>query len=1004
LNGLSAGALVDGLRITAGSSTVRGLVINKFGQTNGADGIELQGGGNNVIEGNFIGVDVTGGVTDPDSIPGNGDEFGNSGSGVFINGSANNTIGGIRPGSSCSGPCNIISGAGRRSSAFSDAHGVEIGGAGATGNVVTGNIIGLDINGNIDFGNRGDGVHIAGVSNNTIGGTAGGAGNVISSNDNYGVTIGGGPEAGANCSGNTDNDGDGLVNDGCPQAGGTSEAGAQCSNTTNDDSPDDALVNDGCPAVQVATGNHLEGNYVGTTSDGLNIPPPPASKSLYGILIDGAPGNFIGGTASGAGNLVSANLVGIQVQGSGATGTQLQGNHVGTNAPGDGDRGNLSSGIVIANGSSNNTIGGTVAGARNVVSGNDLQGIEINSGTATGNLVQGNYIGTDVTGAEELPNGQVGGGGTGRGIRVNGSPANTIGGSAAARNIISGNIRYGIEVTGGGANGNVIQSNYIGTDPLGTSPVGNRESGIVVNGAPNTTIGGTAAAARNVVSGNGQASVMYVAPGIIVLNSAATGTQIRGNLVGTDVTGTAALSNLGIGIVVIGAPSNTIGGTAPGDRNVISGNGIHGVEIDSAGGTGNQVLGNNIGLDINGTAPIGNGGNGIYISDASGNTIGSTAAGGANLISANGSMGVEILGIASSNNVVEGNFIGTDVTGGVDFGNSQHGVFINGATNNTIGGASASARNLISGNGTGVFIQNGNSTGNIVQGNFIGTTADGTGQLGNTFDGVRIGGNASNNTVGGAGSVGNTIHHNGANGVLIDSGSGNTVGGNSISSNTSLGINLGLDAVTANDTGDGDTGANGLQNYPDLTSANSNLSGTTVGGTLNTSAGGSFNLRFFSDVSCDGSGNGEGRTFLGSASVNTDGSGNANINVTLPAIVQDGQFVSATATDAGGSTSEFSQCQVVTGVPQPPVKQGDVDCESNVNSVDSLKILRNAASLGYTQTEPCPDIGTVTSQVIGDVDCDGLVNSIDSLKVLRYAASLGYTQNEPCTDIGQNLP
>jgi hypothetical protein len=75
-----------------------------------------------------------------------------------------------------------------------------------------------------------------------------------------------------------------------------------------------------------------------------------------------------------------------------------------------------------------------------------------------------------------------------------------------------------------------------------------------------------------------------------------------------------------------------------------------------------------------------------------------------------------------------------------------------------------------------------------------------------------------------------------------------------------------------------------------------------------------------------------------------------------------------------------------------------------VNSIDSLKILRYTAALSYPQDEPCPDIGTVITQVIGDVDCNGLVNSIDSLKILRYAASLPNTQNEPCTDIGLVFP
>src|SRR4029453_2126981 len=151
INGSSAGNLVDGLRITAGGSgsTIRGLVINRFGGLtgNGSDGIEIQGGGNNTIVGNFIGVDSTGILVDTNPLAA-GQVFGNRGSGVFINGSANNTVGGANPGVSCVGatnPCNVLSGGGRDDTAFSDAHGVEITGSGATRKAGKGNIIGLDI-------------------------------------------------------------------------------------------------------------------------------------------------------------------------------------------------------------------------------------------------------------------------------------------------------------------------------------------------------------------------------------------------------------------------------------------------------------------------------------------------------------------------------------------------------------------------------------------------------------------------------------------------------------------------------------------------------------------------------------------------------------------------------------------------------------------------------------------------------------------------------------------
>jgi len=932
LNGLFAGSLVDGLRITAGGSgsTIRGLVIVKFGITNNSDAIEIQGGGNNTIEGNFIGVQVNGIVTDPDPFTG-GDEYGNLGSGIYINNSSNNVIGGARTDETCVGvsnPCNVISGGGRGNTTFNDAHGVEIFGSGSTGNVIKGNIIGLDA----------------------------GAG-----------------ESGYLCLDNVDNDGDGFVNDGCPQVGANAESGAQCANALNDDLGDDAVVNDGCPAVLGArkdlgnegdgvnisggasnnwiggaaagegnvisgndgygvritggaSGNHLEGNYIGTTSTGLSIPPPPASKQIFGVLIDGAPSNFIGGTATGAGNLVSGNLIGVQVQGASSTGNLLRGNYIGTDLTGGSDLGNIGSGIIISNGASNNTIGGTAAGAGNVISGNNNHGIEINSSTSTGNVVQGNFIGTDAAGTAEIGNGSVGGASTGRGIRINGAPGNTIGGSSAARNVISGNVKYGIEIINGGATGNIVQSNYIGTNPTATAPVGNREAGIYVDGAPNTIIGGTTTDLRNIISGNGQASVLVVAQGIVLTGAGASGAQVRGNLIGTDVNGTAPLSNLGIGVLIIGAPTNTIGGTAAGARNIISGNGIHGVEIDAAGAAGNLVQGNHIGMDINGSVGLGNAGDGVFISDAPGNIIGGGTAGAANVISANGQAGVHILGVGASANMVRGNFIGTDAAGGLDRGNSQHGVWIDGAPNTLVGGTSAAARNVISGNNaTGVTIQDPGAAGNLVRGNRIGTNAAGNAALGNTSDGVRIGGNASNNSIGGtAAGATNSIAYNGA-GVVIDSGTGNSVLSNSIHSNTTLGINLGLDGVTANDAGDADSGANNLQNFPVLSSANSSSSSTTIVGTLNSAANTTFILQFFASAACDASGFGEGESFLGSFSVTTNGSGNASFN---PATVSSGgvgtRWITATATDPNGNTSEFSQCNVqatgtfISPTPTPP--------------------------------------------------------------------------------------
>ena len=170
--------------------------------------------------------------------------------------------------------------------------------------------------------------------------------------------------------------------------------------------------------------------------------------------------------------------------------------------------------------------------------------------------------------------------------------ANTIGGTAAgAGNLISGNTYQGVQVFGNaGATptaGNTIQGNFIGTNAAGTGAVGNANFGVIINGSVNNIIGGTTAAARNVVSGNAGRGV-YIQDYSPTQTS--TGNVVEGNYVGVDVSGGAALANTGSAGVVIGSASNnTIGGTAAGAGNVISGNTFGGLEVDGTGATGNNT-------------------------------------------------------------------------------------------------------------------------------------------------------------------------------------------------------------------------------------------------------------------------------------------------------------------------------------------------------------------------------------------------------------------------------
>jgi len=399
------------------------------------------------------------------------------------------------------------------------------------------------------------------------------------------------------------------------------------------------------------------------------------------------------------------------------------------------------------------------------------------------------------------------------------------------------------------------------------------------------------------------------------------GNRIECNLIGTDVNGTTDLGNLSNGVLVSSVASNTIGGTASGTRNLISGNNGDGVELNGAGATSNLVQGNYIGTNISGTLSLGNAGHGVLLlSGAANNTIGGASAGAGNVLSGNVLAGVRFENGATTGNFVQGNLIGTNAAGTAALGNGGGVGIVGGAANNTIGGTVAGARNVISGNATlGVLIQDSGSNGNVVQGNLIGTNAAGTGAIGNSQHGVLIYYFASNNTIGGTASgAGNTIAFNNFDGVAIITTGGptsptnNAVQGNSIFSNTGLGLDLENNGVTANDLGDGDTGANNLQNFPVLNCAHPSGGNTEVKGSLNSTANTTFTLEFFSNAAADPSGFGEGETFQLSTTVTTDGTGNVNFTASLPTALALGQFVSATATDPSNNTSEFSKSIAVT--------------------------------------------------------------------------------------------
>lgn len=341
------------------------------------------------------------------------------------------------------------------------------------------------------------------------------------------------------------------------------------------------------------------------------------------------------------------------------------------------------------------------------------------------------------------------------------------------------------------------------------------------------------------------------------------------------------------------------------------------VRLESISDT--QISGNFIGVDADGVTAGANNGWGINCTSDNAK-IGGTSPDQRNVISGNASGGIEINGV--TNVVIQGNYIGTDACGTHPMGNAGDGVYLTGGntTGINIGGLIPGAGNVISANtGTtsdGVFVNG--CTGNYISGNFIGTDPTGTAALGNGGNGVQVkGGNG--NVVGWTNAnYGNIIAFNGLAGVAVPSGTQVAIVGNSIYLNSGLGIDLGNTGVLANDTLDTDNGANNLQNYPVLTNALCDGTTTTVQGSLNSTASTTFRIEFFRSSVCDSSGYGQGKSYLGFTNVTTSASGIANFNIGFATGPVVGNYISATATDTNGNTSEFSACASVSGV-QPPV-------------------------------------------------------------------------------------
>lgn len=687
----------------------------------------------------------------------------------------------------------------------------------------------------------------------------------------------------------------------------------------------------------IITGNRFGTDVSGTVAVGNSYDGMTLESSWDEVrdnLVSGNWGDAIYATSSATNSVFAGNLIGVD-----ASGTQALGND----------------GNGIYSQGSECTIGGSTPADRNIISSNESEGIRLEYG-AHGNRVSGNYIGTDASGSVALSN-------RWRGIRIRGDTySNTVGGDTPGeRNLVSGHEGEGILLEQG-AHHNTISGNYVGTDASGSNALPNTGDGgiCVYDGGYQNRVEG------NLVSGNSSA-------GIYIHGSGTENNTVAGNIVGLNADTTAALGNGRYGIIIFNGPEyNVVGGDTPQERNIVGGNHWEGIRIHRA--SHNTVIGNYVGTNSSGDAALGNESRGILVWDATHNQIGGTAPGEGNLVSGNDGDGIGIqagVGLHTMPDLTgltpeyvgvfpiidfpdtEGPFASTDgitpttsqgdpfydvfaahFTGTLQIATAGQYTFALGSDDGSllyIDGELVIDRNYETGFGTSyasrsldagshpieidffesygsaglAFYANGQApislttsggtpglTGefflvdeatspaqyNIVIGNLVGTDAAGTGPLGNHGSGIHIHASHNNPIGGSTPGAGNVIAYNGYQGVSVTDSHAvrNTISRNSIHDNARRGIDL-------------DDGGNEGLPAPVMTSVD-------VGaGTASGTACANCTIEVFSD-------NGdEGRWYEGTTTAN--GSGDWSLG---PGSAFTGPNVHATATDADGNTSEFS--------------------------------------------------------------------------------------------------
>ena len=726
--------------------------------------------------------------------------------------------------------------------------------------------------------------------------------------------------------------------------------------------------------LRTSNSNIVQGNKIGTDRTGMYRIP-----NYYGIAIDSAAFNTVGGSLVSQRNLISGNnYAGVAINTNISHSNIIKGNYIGVNLTAATSADTICNyyGIAI-NESYNNVIGGSATGERNIISSNTDAGIAILGLASTGNSIKGNFIGTNASGTDSIANGN--------GILLSGASNTIIGGSTVGeKNVISGNHLSGITMAYFGTRNNVVKGNYIGTDKTGMTALSNHTGVYIFSNANSNIVGGSLAGEKNIISANYEMGICM---------EAADSNVVKGNFIGPDSTGLATFkfSNdtlvQGNGLYFnSNAAHNIAGGNNPGEGNIISGNRVYGL-IYYGNSPNNSCIGNYIGVDKTGNNKLPNAtgicvdggashnpiinnvlsGNiaygifivttGTYYNELRGNKIGTNAAGtdsvpnqigvilgggtkyniiggttiaDRNIISGNRFNGIEVADSSTMYNNIIGNYIGTNAAGNAAIPNHNGIGFATLPSKNNI------ENNLVSGNKfIGILLYE-RSDSNTVYNNKVGTAADGISPLGNGAAGIVIDINSRHNKIGEPGR-GNIVAFNDTAGIVLNNINTkfNTLSANIVYGNPLMGIDIFPFGVNTNDAGDTDNGCNGLMNYPVIGSAINDNGTTTISGTIDYSINGGpsgVKIELFKSDNANMFAHGDATEYLGFTTANAAGNWTFTTNTLT---ISDN--VTATSTDLLGNSSEFAQnTSIILNIDNNLISDNDLNICVFPNPASSL--------------------------------------------------------------------